>query len=97
MLNLDKIRIKQVFRNILDNCIKFTEFGNITIQTILLQNEKTLQLFFHDTGPEISSDVLPNIFNKFITNSGTHVSGYGLGLYISKKIIDAHNGTNYCL
>jgi len=92
ILNLDKTRIKQVFRNIVSNCIKFTEAGEITIQTNLLKEEKVIKLFFSDTGPEIPNEILPNIFNKFVTEGMNKSTGFGLGLYISKKIIDAHNG-----
>jgi len=92
MINLDKTRIKQVFRNILDNCTKFTESGEIKIQTNLLKDEKILKLSFSDTGPEIPKEVLPKIFKKFVTKGNGQVTGFGLGLYISKKIIDAHNG-----
>ncbi len=92
MINLDKTRIKQVFRNILDNCIKFTESGEIKIQTNLLKDERILKLSFSDTGPEIPKEVLPKIFKKFVTKGNDQVTGFGLGLYISKKIIDAHNG-----
>ena len=91
-MNLDKTRIKQVFRNIISNCIKFTESGEITIQANLLKDEKVLKLFFSDTGPEIPNEILPNIFNKFVTEGMNKSTGFGLGLYISKKIIDAHNG-----
>jgi len=92
MINLDKTRIKQVFRNILDNCIKFTESGEIKIQTNLLKDEKILKLSFSDTGPEIPKEVLPKIFKKFVTKGNNNITGFGLGLYISKKIVDAHNG-----
>ena len=92
-MNLDKTRIRQVFRNILSNCIKFTESGEITIQSNLLKDEKVLKLFFSDTGPEIPNKILSNIFNKFVTEGMNKSTGFGLGLYISKKIIDAHNGS----
>jgi len=91
-INVDKTRIKQVFRNILDNCIKFTESGEIMIQTNLLKDEKTLKLSFSDTGPEIPKEILPKIFKKFVTKGNNNITGFGLGLYISKKIVDAHNG-----
>ena len=93
IMNLDKTRIRQVFRNIVSNCIKFTESGEITIQSNLLKDEKMLKLFFSDTGPEIPKEILPNIFNKFVTEGMNKSTGFGLGLYISKKIIDAHNGS----
>jgi len=92
IMNLDKTRIRQVFRNIVSNCIKFTESGEITIQSNLLKDEKVLKLFFSDTGPEIPKEILHNIFNKFVTEGMNKSTGFGLGLYISKKIIDAHNG-----
>jgi signal transduction histidine kinase len=92
VMNLDRTRIKQVLRNILDNCIKFTETGTITIQTNLLKDKKTLKLFITDSGPEIPHDVLPKIFKKFVTKGNYKVSGFGLGLYISKNIVDAHQG-----
>ncbi|WP_225866836.1 sensor histidine kinase [Nitrosopumilus zosterae] len=92
VMNLDRTRIKQVLRNILDNCIKFTETGTITIQTNLLKDKKTLKLFITDSGPEIPHDVLPKIFKKFVTKGNYKVSGFGLGLYISKNIVDAHKG-----
>ncbi|MFQ5497058.1 MAG: sensor histidine kinase [Nitrosopumilus sp.] len=90
--NSDKTRLKQVFRNILDNCIKFTESGDISIQTNLLKDKKTLKIFITDSGPEIPKDVLPKIFKKFVTKGNYKISGFGLGLYISKKIIFAHGG-----
>lgn len=92
VMNLDRTRIKQVLRNILDNCIKFTETGTITIQTNLLKDKKTLKLLITDSGPEIPHDVLPKIFKKFVTKGNYKVSGFGLGLYISKNIVDAHKG-----
>lgn len=91
-LALDKTRIKQVLRNILDNCIKFTNSGEILIQTNFLKEDKIFKITITDTGPEIPNDVLPNIFGKFVTKTNNNVSGFGLGLYISKKIIDCHNG-----
>lgn len=92
VMNLDRTRIKQVLRNILDNCIKFTETGTITLQTNLLKDKKILKLFITDSGPEIPHDVLPKIFKKFVTKGNYKVSGFGLGLYISKNIVDAHKG-----
>ncbi|QLH07962.1 sensor histidine kinase [Nitrosopumilus ureiphilus] len=92
VLSLDKTRIKQVFRNIIDNCIKFTESGEIKIHTHLLKEEKSLKIFCTDSGPEIPKEILPRIFKKFVTHGNGNISSVGLGLYISKKIIDAHNG-----
>jgi len=92
VINLDKTRLKQVFRNILDNCIKFTKTGEITVQTNLLKDKKTLKISITDTGPEIPNDVLATIFKKYGTKDENNIEGFGIGLYISKKIVDAHNG-----
>ena len=93
MINLDKTRLKQVFRNILDNCIKFTKTGEITVQTNLLKDKKSLKISITDTGPEIPNDVLSTIFKKYGTKAENNIEGFGIGLYISKKIVDAHNGS----
>jgi len=88
VINLDKTRIKQVFRNILDNCIKFTKTGEITVQTNLLKDKKSLKISITDTGPEIPNDVLSTIFKKYGTKAENNIEGFGIGLYISKQIAE---------
>jgi len=95
----DKNRIQQVLSNLLGNALKFTECGVITINTekfidIINNNENTKEKEFvsikiKDTGKGIDPEVLPRLFEKFATKSD---KGTGLGLYISKNIIDAHGG-----
>ena len=95
----DKNRIQQVLSNLLGNALKFTEYGVITINTekfidIINNNENTEEKEFvsikiKDTGKGIDPEVLPRLFEKFATKSD---KGTGLGLYISKNIIDAHGG-----
>ena len=83
----DKNRIIQVLSNILINALKFTKKGSITIVV-----KKTYNMVFvkiSDSGPGIDKEILPKLFNKFITGSP---SGTGLGLYICKNIIEAHGG-----
>jgi two-component system, OmpR family, sensor histidine kinase VicK len=87
----DQNRIKQVISNLIDNTIKFTQEGEITI-TAELVNKMQYQVIIkiNDTGAGIDPDVFPKLFSKFATKSDT---GTGLGLYICKGIVEAHNGT----
>ena len=85
----DKNRIQQVIFNLLDNASKFTEKGeiNLSIEKDNDNNEATIRI--QDTGTGIDSEILPRLFEKFATKSDR---GTGLGLYISKNIVEAHGG-----
>ncbi len=85
----DKSRITQVLSNLLSNSIKFTENGEIDIVIEEISSNKEISIKIKDSGPGISKEVLPKLFEKFITGSP---SGTGLGLYICKNIIKAHGG-----
>ena len=85
----DKERLSQVIFNLLSNAIKFTsgEGGNISI--ISEKKDNQLIVSIKDTGSGIDPDILPRLFSKFVTKS---FEGTGLGLFISKSIIEAHGG-----
>jgi two-component system sensor histidine kinase VicK len=85
----DKEKIFQVFANLLNNAIKFTGHGTITIT--VEQNDKTDEgiITFKDSGRGINQEIIPHLFSKFKTKSE---KGLGLGLFISKSIIEAHQG-----
>ena len=87
----DKERLTQVFDNILGNAIKFTKEGTITVSIQRMkENDKEFAVVSaKDTGSGIDSEILPRLFTKFATKSDT---GTGLGLYISKRIIETHGG-----
>jgi signal transduction histidine kinase len=104
----DKNRIQQVISNLLSNALKFTENGIITITMERFKdnnngnnnsnddyddddNEKQefVCIKIKDTGKGIDPEVLPRLFEKFATKSDR---GTGLGLYISKNIVEAHGG-----
>ncbi|HZB63700.1 MAG TPA: HAMP domain-containing sensor histidine kinase, partial [Nitrososphaeraceae archaeon] len=95
----DKNRIQQVIFNLLDNASKFTEKGEITLSIIdgddnenNNSNDKyndIITIRIQDTGKGIDPQVFPRLFKKFATKSER---GTGLGLYISKNIIEAHGG-----
>ncbi|MPZ06087.1 MAG: hypothetical protein GEU26_06655 [Nitrososphaeraceae archaeon] len=84
----DKARITQVISNLVDNALKFTKEGFIAINTRIVDGNLVL-VSITDTGRGIDPKVLPKIFDKFATNSD---QGLGLGLYISKNIVEAHGG-----
>src|SRR5205807_1661020 len=83
----DKERIIQVISNLISNAVKFTEEGTITISTQRFDGEAIVSI--KDTGTGMDSEILPRLFTKFATKSD---SGTGLGLFISKSIVEAHGG-----
>ena len=88
-LEADKTRLYQVIANLLTNAIKFTNEGTITVSADVNDNNSELIVTVRDSGEGIHSDIIPRLFTKFATKSNT---GTGLGLYISKNIIEAHGG-----
>jgi two-component system, OmpR family, sensor histidine kinase VicK len=88
-LEADKIRLYQVIANLLTNAIKFTNVGTITVSANVNDNNNELIVTVKDSGEGIHSDIMPRLFTKFATKSNV---GTGLGLYISKNIIEAHGG-----
>lgn len=83
----DKLRLNQVLLNLLDNAGKFTKKGSITVTTAIMS--KKVQVTVKDTGVGIHPEIFPKLFSKFVTKSDR---GTGLGLFISKNIIEAHGG-----
>jgi two-component system, OmpR family, sensor histidine kinase VicK len=90
IVQADKARITQVISNLLNNAVKFTSEG--TISVILEENkddDHKVIVRIKDTGIGIASEIMPRLFTKFATKSE---KGTGLGLFISKSIIEAHGG-----
>jgi len=83
----DRYRITQVISNIINNAIKFTEQGTITIEGIVNSSELTVRIT--DTGKGIDNEIINRLFDKFVSRSE---QGTGLGLFISKNIIESHGG-----
>jgi signal transduction histidine kinase len=84
----DKGRISEVISNILDNAIKFTHNGNVTISADINNNGEVI-VVIRDEGTGIDDEISSRLFTKFATKSE---KGTGLGLYISKSIVEAHGG-----
>jgi signal transduction histidine kinase len=91
----DRRRLTQVISNLLDNAIKFTQEGTVTVSsTIKRKDDKSDQvaevvIAVKDTGTGIDPELMPRLFTKFATKS---YQGTGLGLFISKSIVEAHGG-----
>ena len=86
----DKHRINQVINNLLNNALKFTKQGQITLSTEKEKKHgKEAIIKIQDSGPGIDPDIMPRLFTKFATKS---YSGTGLGLFISKSIVETHGG-----
>ena len=83
----DRGRLIQVISNLLDNAIKFTKEGTISVITEEKDNQVVVSL--KDTGTGIDPEILPQLFSKFVTKS---FQGTGLGLFISKSIVEGHGG-----
>jgi two-component system, OmpR family, sensor histidine kinase VicK len=91
IVNADKDRLNQVISNLISNSIKFTqgEWGIISITTTKEQVSKAITISVKDKGKGLDPEIIPRLFTKFATKSQT---GTGLGLYISKSIVEAHGG-----
>ena len=92
-VNADPDRIHEVITNLVDNAIKYTEAGKITIG--LTGDAQVVQIFIRDTGAGIAPEDVPHLFQKFyrVNNTLTRtVGGTGLGLFISRKIIELYGG-----
>ena len=92
IVNADKDRLNQVISNLISNSIKFSqeESGIISITTKTEQGNNVITISVKDTGKGIDPEIIPKLFTKFATKSET--GGTGLGLFISKSIVEAHGG-----
>ena len=94
IVEADRNRLIQVVSNLLNNVIKFTNEGSITI---IIERKRDnndnneIVVSIKDTGTGIDQHILPKLFTKFATKSTTE-GGTGLGLFISKNIIERHGG-----
>ena len=94
MVFADKERIYQVISNLIRNALKFIPFNDgkieISLEKVKEEEDKEhVSVKIKDNGKGIDKDILPRLFEKFATKSET---GTGLGLYISKSIVESHDG-----
>ena len=92
LIKADKGRISQVFSNLFSNALKFTKENDIIYVNLEQKNidsRKNFIVSIKDTGSGIDPEIFPRLFTKFATKSE---KGVGLGLFICKNIVEAHNG-----
>ena len=89
----DPDRISQVFDNLLSNAVKYTRDGEIVVRVEDLGQEARVEI--RDHGPGIPPEALPRLFERFyrVGSPGTSgVEGLGLGLYVTRSLVEAHGG-----
>ncbi|MGQ9553662.1 MAG: ATP-binding protein [Anaerolineae bacterium] len=92
-IEMDRTRIRQVILNLLNNAVRFTERGGITMQVSRRGDEALVSV--RDTGPGIPADGLQKVFEEFVQfdmGMGRPVGGSGLGLAISRRFVELHGG-----
>jgi signal transduction histidine kinase/HAMP domain-containing protein len=96
MIVSDRLKLKQILTNLINNAIKFTDEGSVTISLRALNGGQGVEFQVADTGPGIPDDLIPVVFDKFrqLDSSTTrNHSGAGLGLYIVKTFTELLGGT----
>ena len=89
-VSVDRSQIERVLNNLVINAIRHTKDGEIKINAE--ERENFLAVSIYDTGGGIAGEYLPHIFDKFVQVPDTATGGVGLGLTISKSIVEAHGG-----
>ena len=89
----DRLELHRLFTNLIGNAIKFTDTGSVTIRiTPATASDEYITVEVADTGPGIPVEEQASVFERF--RQGSHKSsGSGLGLYLSRRIVEAHQGT----
>jgi PAS domain S-box-containing protein len=89
----DQLRLRQVFANLLTNAIKYSPEGSEVVMGVIRRGEH-VQVAVTDHGVGIPHDALPHLFDRFFRAEGAahQAQGLGLGLYISRRIVEAHGG-----
>ncbi len=92
-VHADPDRMREVITNLFDNAVKYTESGKVSLG--LTGDQNVVQIRVQDTGPGIPAESIPHLFQKFyrVDSSATRtIGGTGLGLFISRKIIELYGG-----
>ena len=97
VVEADAMKLSQVFRNLVSNAIKFTpKDGSVTIKAFLASDSSRIRFEVHDTGAGISKEDRKKLFKEVVQFNAAELQngqGSGLGLYLSRRIIDMHGGS----
>ncbi|MFM2064218.1 MAG: hypothetical protein RLZZ507_3889 [Cyanobacteriota bacterium] len=89
----DRLELHRLFTNLIGNAIKFTNSGSVTLRLLLPTHiHDIITIEIADTGPGISLEEQSTLFERFHQGNHHH-SGSGLGLYLARRIVEAHQGT----
>jgi two-component system phosphate regulon sensor histidine kinase PhoR len=94
-VGVDRLSIREVVNNLIDNAIKYSGNSRVIEVNSYLNKDGLVETTITDYGLGISSNIMTNLFTKFYRDhrNRAQIGGTGLGLYLSKAIIDAHGGT----
>lgn len=95
IIHADKDKFKQVITNLIDNSIKYTPSGSLDVSLTKDMSKKKIIFSVKDTGVGISPEAMPKLFSKFVRLSNANkqnIYGTGLGLFVAKDIVTAHQG-----
>ena len=92
LVNADPEKLKQVVQNLIDNAIKYTPSGFVKAE--LKKEDKNITISVSDSGLGIAPELIPHLFEEFVRDERVKqkILGTGLGLYIARKIVEAHGG-----
>lgn len=92
---IDRVKSKEIISNLIDNAIKYTDQGSVTIKATVSPDNEFIRVSVSDTGIGISKEEIADIFEKFSRGKDQnrlHVTGTGLGLFVGRKMIMAQHG-----
>lgn len=95
IIHADKDKFKQVITNLIDNSIKYTPSGSLEVSLVKNMTNKKIIFSVKDTGVGISQEAMPKLFSKFVRLENANkqnIYGTGLGLFVAKDIVTAHQG-----
>ena len=95
MIYADPGKIQHVINNLIDNSIKYTPEGSVSVHVSCDKEKKTIRVEVKDTGAGIPKDAIGGLFVKFVrarNAKNINVTGSGLGLYVARQMIEAHQG-----
>jgi len=94
-VNADQARLQQLFHNVLENSLRYTDSGG-QLRVTVLETADWFQIDFQDSAPGVAVEMLPRLFERFFRSEGSRsrsTGGAGLGLAICRNIAEAHGGT----
>jgi signal transduction histidine kinase len=96
MIEADRARVRKVLANVLDNAVKYSRGGGAPVRVRIEEGNAEVTVRVEDSGVGIPADELPKLFEPFYRvdrSRSRETGGYGLGLSLCKRIMEAHGGS----